>query len=559
MPANKFLFINKDPTSRSLSNNRSEASLAYSKINKHVQKLSARQRLKHKSDSLITKSAAQTLVGWHEATPLTPPLTVKSESVTSGGDQEYDELEDYDEEIRSVSSDSSSNAPLLRGAVDSLPQSVVRIDAGRHQVLQYFLSVWMPSATHIPLGCQIAGYTPIWPNDLELSSRVMQGAMQTDHELSMYSLLAASSRRMQSLHRQKFDQPGLPEMQTLQAVQALRKRAASSAPLDERLILDISYLILADLYAEIPSRSEIYYKIIRDLIVRFDGLQNLDPFVTQAALAYDYFNSMGTLTMPAIDPLHDTALLGIDESVPTVRAKFLAQDQLSKLEPRLRITAQIKHAFAKVLCEIHTLPAPAIADLKDLISHHVPQLYPVLAGPFTQVDTQPSVSPNHTGNLMTADTLSIQTRNILCHAWLWHTALGCTGVVRKSMDELDPWAHAHEKHVPPPHVRRASRAAWRQLGRIEELLRGTGWEVKRHLALWQDAIGYLLSVGQEDQQAFRARFVRQARAMSIVDEAGVRSGLASHLPLHRIAPDWSLMLSRLLVPRKVVVKQEDVG
>jgi hypothetical protein len=331
MPTNQFLFINKDPTSRSLSNNRSESSLAYSKINKHVQRLSARQRLKHKS--LSSRSAAQTLVGWNNQGPITPPPSeARTESVTSGGDR--DEDEDFDVEIRSPwaesmnapSPDSAIRESMLVPAVDSLPNSAVQLSGNGHQILQYFLQVWMPSPTHIPPGCQIAGYTPIWPNDLDLSSRVMRGALQNNDTLSVHSLLAASSRRMQSLHRQRFPQPGLPELHTFHAVQALRKRAESPQPLNERLILDISYLILADLYAEIPSRSEIYYKISRDLIVRFGGLQNLDPFVTQAALAYDYFHSIGTLTMPTIDPLHDTALLGIPitPALPRIQAKLLA-------------------------------------------------------------------------------------------------------------------------------------------------------------------------------------------------------------------------------------------
>ncbi|ETN45594.1 uncharacterized protein HMPREF1541_09426 [Cyphellophora europaea CBS 101466] len=564
MPPNQFLFINKDPTSKSLSNNRTENSLAYSKINKHVQRLSARQRLQHKAR--VPNSVAQSLVGWQSLIPLTPessedqsPYTPRTGSVSSVSEGEEDTVaaEDDVEEVprpRAVEPGNSTwlqpaNRSSWRPAVDSLPSSVVKLDASGHRVLQYYLQVWMPSASHIPVGCQIAGFTPIWPNDLLLASQVMEGAMQTDDPLSMHSLLAAGSRRMQSLHRQRFDQPGLPELHTLKAVQALRKRAETSGPLNERLILDISYLILADLYAEIPSRSEIYYQISRDLIARFGGLQNLDPFTTQAALAYDYFHSIGTLTMPALDPLHDTALLGIDSSTMSAeKAKELAQNQVANLEPRMRMTALVKHDFARVLREIQTLPPAVVGDLKDMMTHHVPQLYPVLAGPFVQNEgEQPAASQSASNalHLMEADTLSIQTRNALCHAWLWYSAMGCVGIIKSSMEDLDPWAEAHQTYQPPAHIGQAS-GAWQQLSRIEELLKGTGWQVKPLLSLWLYAVGYLLATTLEDRNAYGVRFQWEVRALHIIDLDGLRRGLASHLPLHRIAPDWLLLLGALL-------------
>jgi hypothetical protein len=87
------------------------------------------------------------------------------------------------------------------------------------------------------------------------------------------------------------------------------------------------------------------------------------------------------------------------------------------------------------------------------------------------------------------------------------------------------------------HLSRASRA-WRQLGRIEELLNGTGWEVKAQLALWQDAVGYLMATDREDQEAWAERLTRQVQRMQIVDAEGLVKGLASHLPLERIASAW---------------------
>jgi hypothetical protein len=186
--------------------------------------------------------------------------------------------------------------------------------------------------------------------------------------------------------------------------------------------------------------------------------------------------------------------------------------------------------------------------MRELMTHHVPQLYPVLAGPFYQAEgaareKEPmSPTPPNPITLMAADTLSIQTRNILCHAWLWFSALGCAGFSKSQPTlsaafENDPYAAAHERHKPPPHIARASRAH-RQLARIEDLLRGTGWDVKAPLALWQDAVGYLMARGREDREAWRARFVRQVRRMGIVDEEGLDRALSDYLPLGRIEGAW---------------------
>jgi hypothetical protein len=554
MPANQFLFINKDLKSKSLSNNRSESSLAYSKINKHVQRLSARQRLKHKHDGdriplRSARHSASTVV-LLQGSSVSPESASSDEYVLVKSESDIGDTEDdftlvspqkrhpFLHDPRPTAG-ADPDVPPLFFTIDSLPTLAVKLSATDHQVLQYFRKVWLPSVDYIPPECQIAGFTPVWPGDGELSARILESAMQSNDGMSVHALIAAGSRRMQSLHGQGFDQAGLPEHHTLSAVQALRKRAEAPGSLNERIILDISYLILADLYSKTPSRTEIYWKISRDLIVRFGGLQNLQPFITQAALAYDYFLSVGTLTMPALDPLTDTALLGIAPESPKAQDRVSIHAQLAKLEPRLRMVAQLKHVYAMVLNHVQKLPSHVLVELKGSLQHHVPKLYAIMAGAFYQV-AEPSPRGN-APDMVTADSLHIQTRNLILHAWLWYSALGCMGYTRTSMEEENPWQEVHQIYRQPPHTHQAS-SSWKQLDTIDQLVVNSGWQAKQRLTLWLDAMGYIVSTTFRDRIGFRDRLVRQARLMDVHSSEQMREHLVSHLPLQMIAPSWLQML-----------------
>ena len=169
MASRSFLWINKDPKSKSLSNNRT-GPLPYSQINKHVQRQTARRKLKRK----VVKSSAQELVGWQT-----------NSASDDGSDDQFIKQEDSGDDVEEIL---PTRLHHPNSHVDSYPNSLIRLSNSEQNALQYFLKVWMPSDDFIPHDCQIAGFTPIWPGDGNASSRVVQGALQTDDPVSIYAL-----------------------------------------------------------------------------------------------------------------------------------------------------------------------------------------------------------------------------------------------------------------------------------------------------------------------------------------------------------------------------------
>lgn len=546
MPTNEFLFINKDRSSKSLSNNRSEQALAPSNINKHVQRLTARQRRKQ---SLVLGSNVPAVVGWQNLVRVTSSdsdkagTIVKAESVSNDDDS----LPDQEREAALRGSSSlSSESPA--STIDSLPATPIKLTTSEHGILQYFLREWMPSAKHSPIGCQIAGFTPVWPKDEKISAEVITGALQSRDDLSVYSLLAAGARRMHAIQSSRARGLELPELYAWHAVRALRKRLADPQSLDERFVLDLSYLMLADLHNDPPTRTEVYWRIARDLIIKLGGFLALQHFTALIVIAYDYIISIDTITAPLLDAFRDVALLGIDPNAGPAEIQSQLQTKLRDMEPRLRHAVQVQNIMYRLFCQIELLPPTIVRTFKAYVAINVERMYPVVAGPFRRIDGEPVPEKSRESpGLTAADELCIQTRALMSHAWLWYTAMGFCGYHRACMDVDDPWQEAHIHHTPPPHVKRVSRA-WQQIDMVRELLIGTGWEIKNDRLLWMYAAGYLLATTPKDRDCNRTRMLIHAWSMGVRDDDTLQGLMALHMPFDKIAPDWKVMLGKVLRP-----------
>jgi hypothetical protein len=406
---------------------------------------------------------------------------------------------------------------------------LVKLRASEQNALQYFLQVWMPSDDFIPPNCQIAGFTPIWPNDGKASAMVVQGALQTDDPVSIYALLTASTRRAQTLNRVKLDTSKLPEEFSLRAVQALRRRIELRLPPTQRLILDLSYLVLAELYARSPSRSQIFWKMTRDLIVTAGGLHKVEPFTALAALAYDYFIAMGTVTLPALDAFRDPALLGVDPNLPPVQMYDALQTQRSQLEPRVRIVTHQNHDFTLVVDSVRQLPQPAVLEITALVQGNVRKLYPLIAAPFQRAEDN-ILDGKKTADVMGADALSIHARHLTYHIWLWHTAVRFAALVT-SLD-----SPVIEVQPPSSVVKEISKVCeW--LDRIQSLLKGSGWVMNPDVTFWMCAVCFLVAHQEEDRRGFHEQITRLAHELKIESPEALSRLLSSHLPLDRTRPD----------------------
>ncbi len=512
MANRNFLWINKDPSSKSLSNNRT-GPLPYSQINKHVQRQTARRKLKRKT----VHSSAKNLVGWrtnsHSADEDIDPDQPALKQEDSFSSDDFDEAEPV------------SSSSTLTSHMDSYAGSLITLSSSEQNALQYFLKVWMPSDNFIPQDCQIAGFTPIWPNDGNASAVVVRGALQTDDPVSIYALLTAATRRAQTLNRVQLDASKLPEEFSLKAVQALRRRIELRTPPSQRLILDLSYLVLAELYARSPSRSVIFWKMTRDLIVTAGGLHMIEPFTALAALAYDYFIAMGTVTFPALDVFIDPALLDVDPTLEASQIYEIIRARQSQLETRVRTITHQNHEFTLIIDALRLLPPSALLEVTALVQGNIRKLYPLIAAPFQRASELGSSNRND-ASIQAADALSIHVRHLTYRIWLWHTAF--------RLASLLSGAEAHPPDVsPPPNVVEEISQVCTWLDQIQIMLEGSEWSLNLGVTFWMCAVGFLVADRERDRRDFGRQLGQRASELHIASAETLSQMLSGHMPLDR--------------------------
>jgi hypothetical protein len=520
MPAPKgFLFVNKTADSVSLSNNRF-GGVPYKQINRQAQ-LQAKNRGK-KSRGKESKPAVSPVAtrgvtpSPKSSGPLTPesPLLKNEVSIYSSQDEEFEE------EV-----DSSFGSPAK--SFDSFGSALVALDRTKQNVLEYFTTIWMPSKDHIPPGCQITGLTPIRPHDGEIAFNVVQGAFQTHDEVSMFALLSASARRMQAVHNKSLERTDFPDLYTYKAIQALRKRVERGEPASERLILDLSFLILAELFTPSHKRSEVFWRMIRSLIVQVGGLQKLTTFTAQIALGFDHQVSVGTLSQPALDPFAYPELVGIKKSAqyPEQDSQLLVMDILGRLDPRIRLLALEVHALTELANAIYQFPEDTVDGMRGCLHAHIKQIYGTITEPLRRQDSQNDAAAPHNPNLVVADTMYLHARVATWRVWTWYATLSFL-----PFDYSDPIQD-------PRVVTNEIPKTWKSLELINQLLRGTGWIIRPELLLWLAAVGFFAATEMEERRQYCRLFRQAARAVGISTLKRLSDVLATQFPLELIDPN----------------------
>lgn len=118
-----------------------------------------------------------------------------------------------------------------------------------------------------------------------MAFQVVQGAVQSPDSVYLYALLAASSQRMQYVSHIEMGIV-VPEQYMLEAVRGLRYRVASSDGLfSQRVVLNLSWFVLYDLFNSTTKRAAIFWKMMQDVIIGLGGLQNLETFTALTAIS----------------------------------------------------------------------------------------------------------------------------------------------------------------------------------------------------------------------------------------------------------------------------------
>ena len=533
----RFLFVNKTAESKSLSNNKS-GGLSYTQINRQAQ-LVAKYRGKKPKKRQIRGSTSH-LVGWNgtrspqSSEPVTPSPRPKDDTPATSIREDDDGSNQYDF--------ASPKSPF-----DSVSSSIVAFDRTKHHVIEYFINVWMPSKDHIPPGCQITGLTPVRPDDGEIAFNVVQGAFQTHDEVSMYALLTAGSRRMQVLHSKTLPRSDFPDLYTVKAIHALRRRIEKGERGSERLVLDLSFLILAELFTPSPTRSELYWRMIRTLIIECGGLQRLSTFTAQIAMGFDHQISAGTLSKPALDPFAYPEILGFKPSAhgPQQDNQQLVVALLSHLDPRLRLIALEAHALTELVEAINCFPEETVDGIRKVLRAHVKQLYGVIPEPLRREDvSNENAAEQNNTNIIVADSMYLHIRVSTWRTWVWYSCLS-----------LLPFTQEATPILAPQIVTREISETWKSIDTAQQLLKGTGWTMRHDLVFWIAAVGFFAAVSENDRLQYR-RILQNAMVSSeIYSPERLRETLTKHFPLDLIHPSAQQQLWEAMGD----VMQEDWG
>ena len=423
---------------------------------------------------------------------------------------------------------------------NSICSSIVALDRTKQNVIEYFTTVWMPSKDHIPAGCQITGFAPVRPHDGEIAFQVVQGAFQTNDEVSMYALLSAGSRRMQVLHGKDLQRKDFPDLYTFKAIQALRKRIEKGETASERLILDLSFLILAELFTPSTKRSETYWSMIRSLIVQVGGLQCLTTFTAQIAMGFDHQISAGTLSKPALDPFTYTELLGyqVPTQTPSQESSKLIKLLLGQLDHRLRLIALQSHALTQLIDAINRFPEKTVDGIRHCLRSHLKQLYSIIPDPLRREDgREDAPDTQNSQNLIAADGIYLHARVASWRVWTFSATLSF----------LPP--NYNEYLTFPKVVTNELSQTWRSLDRILYLLHGTGWIIRREVLVWIVAVGYFAATEEADRNQYRRHLQQVAFTVDASTPERLKDALSGMFPLDLMQADayerlWEVMRGR---------------
>lgn len=383
----------------------------------------------------------------------------------------------------------------------------------------------MPSPDEVPFACQIAGFTPVWPGDQILSTRLLAEAFQSDSLVSIYSLLTVCARRMRVINGVKGGLD-LPEVYAAKAISALLEVIKEKGRLTQRLILDISYLVLSEVYVKMHKKPEVYGQMLKDLIIHFGGLQNVPHFTAHACMGWDNLISATTLVLPALDPFRSPELL----STPVVASEMNPSEimmevyiQVQALEPRPKSMALTSHAFSNVIQALEVFPQHAQTCIRLLARNSSPKIFRVLTTPFLfDGKTAYGCQENAAVAKLDIDLMYIKVHGYLI--WLWYSALGST--------DCDPTL-ANIMYPPPSEVSQVE--IWRLT--LENLLTDLGethWYVHYPLLLWLAAVGVLVSDTRFNSHYWPDLFTRTAVRMGITTSDGLDNILLGYPSLQLI-------------------------
>lgn len=508
---NDFLFVNKDQDSKSWSNSRSD-NIVQTEILRHAQLNRPREDFSVTSLSTGQRSIARP--------KLENKTSVQIEDRHGTCNTQPRKLFCRDRPKLNVSRKGKWRSYNVSRAIDSVNSYAVNMDSEMHTIVEYFTRVWMHSGNHSGGERGVAAFAPLWPDMTRYGHELVTEAFQSSSELSMYALLAATSRRMKSFTDITFSQTAAPEYFMAKALRALRKKVSENEHYHARVVLDICFLAIAEMFTINRIESEVYSRLSRHIIASVGGFSNINPIIGHLTASFDYICAAHGVQLPSFT-IYDYPELfpmslgpGFTATEDAVRSKLVAE--FSLYNPKAFVLLNSGLALSQTVAEIHQiLPLSILSDFRSYCRAAVKQLYFVLAVIFGS-DSNKDNPKASVRDVQMADMLSVHLRSCAFNIWLWYSSVGC--LLQSSPHVPNP--------QPPPVIIRFIPEMWRLIMQIRLLLTDSNWTMQREPLLWILAVGYLTSAWELDQRWYQELFIENALELHIHDEKSLETVLA---------------------------------
>lgn len=445
---------------------------------------------------------------------------------TSASNRDEANQPEASQKLEKKHSNSLRKQTIGHPAIDSICSIPINLDEDKHSVLEYFTKLWMPSEKFIPPGCNVGGFTPLAPKDSAISRQIVSGAMQAESDLHIYALLAFAGRRMQRIDRiQTHQQKGTKDLYTLKAIQALRQHLLLNQKINDRLVLDLSFLALNEFFGPLGARQDVYWQMMQHFVIACGGFTSIDLFTAHFCVAADVLIAATTLTPPTFDFLESPELLGL--KISAIEQQGAIQDMvieaISNFPPRLRVACLESVSMTDFITTVRRLPVPAVDGITGIISENAVLLYRLLVmASIPRMDLPEN--PGNSHQAMTADGLAFHSRFLAYKIWLWYSAL-------KFLDQ-ETVSHINTGGTCP--VSTWVSEMFKSLDRALGLFLKTSWAIREDLVLWMSALGILISTDAPDLISYIDQFRSIANSIGIDGPDHLQGLLAPFPPLDRV-------------------------
>ena len=309
----RFLFVNGDATSRSLS--KIEAPKLRPVINRHVQRWSfeTRGRKKHTSAQHHVK---RRLDQKGEDQPVPPP---EASNDLAPETAKIDVIcpEAFTSKVNDLHL--AVDVPQLKACIwsegnylDPFSSPDFKVDAGVYRMLQYFTFTWKP----FPCSCEADTQFCIFPTEKDASLATKHASANTNeivqnclnNKTHMYALLASCAWRMRDVSQNEVNSVlAKPESYMAKALHALREHLVNAPEVDQEVIRDVFFMYTCEYFSQNLDNAETYLRILKSMVERIGGFSCIDTDHRRLYWCGDIGLALETGGMPILPALKNGA------------------------------------------------------------------------------------------------------------------------------------------------------------------------------------------------------------------------------------------------------------